>query len=302
MSKYKFKGLVPFCLAVILLWSCSNESAPIIVSSTGWPGGWLSDGSELLIYTFNDVFLIAIDDSSFSRKADPWDFSQAIGGCANWSPNGDAILYRKRTNDGEQSGIYHLGSSGKARQLIALSSVSCPVWSPDGQQFAIYQESRLHLFDAAGHNHRVVPVDASLTTTFSWSPDGKKIAFSDFEHINIVDIETGQLVGTGGFPRPGLQPTWSPDGQYIAYIEGWFSAQRGNLIIEKLDGTQRMVLAGIQDLSSPQPDPNGYFYSDPMWSPSGNFIAVRRIRASYLHNFDNDNLYEVVLIPVPNLQ
>ena len=58
----------------------------------------------------------------------------------------------------------------------------------------------------------------------------------------------------GGFPRDGIQPTWSPDGKYIAYIQPKRFNGEGDLVVVSLDGKEQMVLAGSGDSSSTQAD------------------------------------------------
>jgi hypothetical protein len=57
------------------------------------------------------------------------------------------------------------------------------------------------------------------------------------------------------------------------------------------------MLAGAKDKAAPKDDE--FFYLEPLWSPRGDYIAARRIRATE-HDFPDDSKYEVALIPVPD--
>lgn len=291
-------------LFIILMSGCASQSPRFaVISSSGWLGGWLADGTQLLIYTGGEVFTISIDDPSLPTVESPWNFTQAAtASCVRSSPDGTSLLYREQRDAG--SGLYRLDTSeGVSSLLLSFEHPhSCPVWSPDSEMFAVATSGSLQVFDRDGREAR----DFSMHIrpwSFAWSPDGKIMAFNAFGQVQLLDLTMGQLIETGGFPRNGLQPSWSPDGQYIAYIEQSPSRTRdeGNLVIAKLDGTKTLTLAGVRDLSASEYARDEFLYSDPLWSPRGDYIAARRI-ATTVHDITDPRNYEIVVIPVPDLQ
>lgn len=298
----------------ILLTGCTTQVSSFrhlpqfVISSGGWLSGWNHDGSQLMISGFRGgPFIISVRDLSFPRIENPWDFSIAKGGCVRWSPDGKSVLYDElgwQADIGPYGSLYLLNEpSTISALLLTAEALGCGNWSFDSRQFVVpIREGDLQIlrvFDRGGENYRDLLADTSAKADPAWSPDGHTIAFSDNSQIKLVDVHTGKLVETGGFPRKGIHPTWSPDGRYIAYIEPTIFGSLGNLVVTKVDGTQ--VLTGNQDSSNSQPEQSEFVYTDPMWSPKGDYIAIRRIQAS-THVFNDPELYEVILISVPDLE
>ncbi len=105
----------------------------------------------------------------------------------------------------------------------------------------------------------------------TWSPDGKQLAFfSDRDgNTEIYALEVEKALQSDGDPnvtrlthRPGsdFNPTWSPDGQRIAFISSWDGNNRVYAI--NADGS------GAQELTNLRAD-----HESPAWSPDGNRIA-----------------------------
>jgi Tol biopolymer transport system component len=305
LTRIDFKGLFLAFLLGILSAGCAAQSSQpqFVIAKGAWSGGWLADGSQLLIHTVkHDIFIVSTSNPTFPRVDTSWDFSQVLKESGLlWSPDGMSILYTK-AEGGKGLDLYLINAPGQAPSIILSSIISLigPRWLPDGQHFSVVIDDTFRVFDRDGRNYRDLPIATSQMFDFAWSPNGKQIAFSDFTHTYIVEANTGRPVDTGGFPRECIQPTWSPDGLYIACIENTLRLQ-GNLVIAKLDGKQRIKLAGVEELSAEQFDPDEFLYTEPLWSPRGDYISTRRIRAD-IHDFLDPGHYEVVLIPVPDLK
>jgi tricorn protease len=122
---------------------------------------------------------------------------------------------------------------GDIRNLTKTSGVMerDPAWSPDGQSIAFFSDATgeyaLVIVDQKGAQKKVFPVTELINKkTFfhapTWSPDNKKVAFTD-KALNVyyLDLENQVVthidVDTYDHPDRTLDPSWSPDSQWLVY-------------------------------------------------------------------------------------
>src|SRR5215470_9118546 len=115
------------------------------------------------------------------------------------------------------------------------------------------------------------PVKARLIQDPVESPDGKRLAFSALTHLYVMDIPGGkpQRLTTGNAKE--FQPTWSPDGKWIAYVT-WSAGGGGIWRVPSTGGTPKQLTQ------------TSAFYSDPAWSPHEDRVVALRGNA-----YDRDN-------------
>ncbi|REJ75404.1 MAG: protease [Acidobacteria bacterium] len=144
------------------------------------------------------------------------------------SPNGARAVFEAR---GEIISLP--AEKGNARNLTNTSGVADrdPAWSPDGKWIAYFSdesgEYALHLRDQSGMGEaKKVSLGNPSSYFYSprFSPDSKKLMFTD-KRLNIwyLEIESEKLtrVDTNTFENPFtvLDPSWSPDSQWIVYTK-----------------------------------------------------------------------------------
>lgn len=102
----------------------------------------------------------------------------------------------------------------------------------------------------------------------SWSPDGKRLAFSLFGSIWVVDADGGdayQVTTSAGYHA---HPAWSPRGDFIAFISGSVPAGR----LPNISGRIRMVNAStFEERDVDTPFPTG---GNVAWSPDGERLVA----------------------------
>ena len=168
------------------------------------------------------------------------------GRTPKWSPDGRRIAYTIGTD--MTSDIWVMDADGShQRPLVATpGDDSHPQWSPDGAH-VIFNTSRaatdgtgtwddIHSVDADGTHMRRLTNCQSTCTYPSMSQDGKRMVFRRVDRtagldwsqraiainseIVVADVDGGNARNVA--PHPGFDgwPSWSPDGQWIAFSSG----------------------------------------------------------------------------------
>lgn len=177
-----------------------------------------------------------------------------------WSPDGRWIAYAVVDDEGRQNGIWVVRSDGKQRHRVTPRVDTDPDggldydWSADGQWLATdiddsndARKNGLWLVRPNGKDRRLVT--PHLGNTWSWSPDGKRLAYT---------TTSGELVVVGrdgsGARRLKLgldlvaSLSWSPDGGRLA-----FTARSGSpldhiwTVGSDLRGLRRVTSEGSND-------------------------------------------------------
>lgn len=151
------------------------------------------------------------------------------GGVIAWCPNGEALVHVAKNGD-----LCRVGIGGGAREVLVSGAVaSSPAVSPDGHWVAYAQDMR-HIAVAANDASRAAPWPLRLSS-----------GESDF----------------------ALDPVWSPDGRYLAWLE-WDSPDMAwdasRIVLAPLDGREdpRTVAGGA-----------GVAVQQPRFSPDGRHLA-----------------------------
>jgi eukaryotic-like serine/threonine-protein kinase len=150
-----------------------------------------------------------------------------------------------------------------------LSGISAQdvAFSKDGQwvAYVLYPEGTLWRSKADGSDRLQLSFPPLYAMVPRWSPDGKQIVFFDYQsgkpsRVYIVSADGGtpqELMP--GFPQSQADPTWSPDGNSVAF----------GGVIGALDGIHIFDLKTRQVATLPGSDK---LYS-PRWSPDGRYMV-----------------------------
>ncbi len=154
------------------------------------------------------------------------------------SPDGHKLAVTIGTRNSELW-IYDLGRDVKTRFTFSsgMASIGTAVWSPDGKRVAFSQTSRrvgggsdIYVKDAGGTGDPKLLVSTSSSGTFSsitdWSRDGRYLMYralsanspSAFYVVATDSEQKPKLFLTGSSVFSVFDGTFSPDGQWVAYV------------------------------------------------------------------------------------
>lgn len=121
----------------------------------------------------------------------------------------------------------------------------------------------VYVMRADGSGVRLLWRTGLWAASVSWSPDGRKLAFSDYDgEIWVVGADGSGPVRVAAGSAVS-RPSWSPDGRQIAFAA--YAAGRRGIWIVNADGS------GTRRLATPRLGRIGVFDVD--WSPAGGRLA-----------------------------
>ena len=195
------------------------------------------DGNQLAFGALGDIWIARADGLEpllLTRD-------EHLDSDPDWSPDGRDIVFSS-----DRAGSMDLwrkkadaAPGGQATRLTDLPGAEVgPAWSPDGQWIAFTdEEDHLYVIPAEGGRPRLVRTSRRWAGSPSWSSDSVHLALAALEthsrrfreginRLVVVSknsgeeqtIElTGELSGKGVGSRSGDGPSWSPDGQALAF-------------------------------------------------------------------------------------
>jgi Tol biopolymer transport system component len=201
-----------------------QTGADTVLSNTGGLSepAWSPDATRLAVTS------VAADEHSvITMKPDGTERKLVLrnASSASWSPDGKQLVVVLETKLAASLAVVNVDGSG-LRLLDGTSEASAPQWSPDGKRIAFIDvKGRVVLITPDGDTIST-PIDIEASRV-SWSPDASKLAYDTYVgkdtttlvFIAVLDLENGRETTLPvGQPGPqGPTPTWSPEGDQIAF-------------------------------------------------------------------------------------
>jgi tricorn protease len=191
------------------------------------------------------------------------------------SPKGERALFAARgdifTVPVEHGGVRNLTKSSDSNDRF-------PSWSPDGRWISYIsdktgeEEIWVVAQDGSSAPQQITSGGQAQRYGTLWSPDSKKIAFSDKDgkvYVTTVTTKQTQMIQDA---RNGTirDYTWSPKGNYIAYSMQMENGLSGVYVWNSADNKNTRVTTAVFNANSPAFDPSGnylYYLSDREFAP-----------------------------------
>jgi Tol biopolymer transport system component len=204
-----------------------------------------------------------------------------------WSPDGTRIAWESEVTDGsgQQDILVDTAPFGSGTNLNLTNSAAIdgkPAWSPDSQTLyysvgnlnvapngntndvKIFQEPA----DNSGAGTEVVHISGAHAFQPSISPDGSRICYTESATAGLNtnaavfvaplnDANNATVLAASG--SGDYNCTWSPDGQFISYVDGTFT--NGDLVMERSDNSSLSPIF-LETTAN-------RFDGNPDWAPDG---------------------------------
>lgn len=198
------------------------------------------------IYGDDEIYIYELGSGELRQITDT-DSDEGSNNYFSWSPDSTRIAFNASRID--NGGIYIINvENGNEQRLTADMSIEySPVWSPDGKMLAfnvvVPGTYLIYVIDSDGSNLRLIADSkywAAPSDNISWSPDSKKIVFSekqkDLSALQVADVKSGKLFQLTNKEGLVYYPKWSPDGEWIVFL-GTISEFGHQVCVIRIDGS-----------------------------------------------------------------
>ena len=217
------------------------------------------------------------------------------------SPTGKRVVVEARgeifTIPTEKGDIRNLTNSSSSAERD-------PAWAPNGKFLSYFSDKSgeyklvIESQDGISPTREIALPNPTHYYTASWSPDSKKLLYSDTNlKVWVLDVASGQAKVVGNdpwmVPTRTLNPVWSPDSKWVAYASRLKSLYHAIFISNVETGETKQVTDGLADSVWPVWDASGKY----LWFLASTDFGLKSQwldMSSYDHD-ENFGLYLAIL-------
>ena len=197
----------------------------------------------------------------------------------DWSPDGSRVVFEGTAEEGEDVGVYLINVDGTG--LTRIGSDHNPSWSPVDNRILLREDREegrnLILIDLDKGWGNKVKLASQINEQASWSPDGKKIAYSSSAGLIWVMNSDGSGKTSLTTDKDGhsMVPSFSYDGSKIVYLKGLTSYAVGGEDRQNLNEIWTMNADGSNKQKIYAPSDSTQLIFQRAWNKDNKILFMR---------------------------
>jgi serine/threonine protein kinase len=226
----------------------------------------------------------------------------------DWSPDGSRLAFTSQRTGSYDLWVMSADGSAQTAWISTGGWDEYARWAPDGQRLSLsttattqgVANSEIFVRQPSGNLQQITSSTAEDQWA-DWSPDGRLVYTEGFKDQSDWDIYV--VSGDGGVPTAWLdeatcdvQPTWSPDGQWIGFLRMSQDTNVNGRIDFEDSGD---IWIGRSSGGALRQVTSGLWAVTPTWSPDSQWIAFARILDSNGNGrSDSEDRVDIWAVPI----